>query len=976
MKKGKYCFNDPTVRCKDYINTNCVNYTGGNLINIQVSTNDTLTDILISLDEIIENIDGGITSDEKVKVSFNDTVAGYLNGKLIEGVGISLIENNNGGNETFEIINTDPDQVVVLTEGTNITITGTYPNFTISASGSGSGDVTGGDNVGVGEGVFAQKTGSILEFKSLIEGVGISLSSDPDEITIVNSAPDQVVVLTESTGIDITGTYPNFTITNSAPDQTVILTEGSGIDVSGTYPNFTITHEDTSTVSNLDTSNAQVIDTLTFDTFGHVQTVTTRNLTLSDLGYTPVTDTNFGNTNITFTGNRTHTVGGFNTIFNNSGSWTWNLPANNTNVFDVYGAKGVFFEITGIDSGQSYYGYYDLWPTFNEISLTRGTGHTTIAQNPSTAGSSTVISSKVGSAGSFIGILNTEIYIDPRDGELTIYSLPNISTQDRLIGQYSSTEKIGYITLGTGLSLAAGVLSSTGSYTDEQAQDTIFGAIVDGTGISTSYNDVGNSFTITNSAPDQTVTLVAGGGIGISGFYPNFTIVNSDRGSTQNIFKNIAVSGQSTVIADDNDDILTLVAGTGVTITTDATTDSITINAGTSGTVNTGAALKAAYYPSAGTVVDDWIGVEFGNTNLNTKITAQTLTEVGLEIKAAASQSANLLNISSSAGTGNLISVDGSGNALFSARARFAGVVSGTAAGIDRIDIGTEGGTPRMYFEDAGAPIWAIDNNGGIFRWFTPGIVQFDVSTVAGSFANSLTIGQIQGGATSARQLHVIEDNATNTGVTILQRLTHTTSGTPGIGIGAGMEFVVETSAGNNEIGARIDAVTTNVTSTTEDFDIVFRTMTGGASVSESLRIKADGKLQIQSLANDNSETKLVVWNSTDKILEYRTAASISGGSSGYTVHSITNADHPYTIAETSGDIIILADSSGGAITVNVPTAVGNTAKYTIKLVTAGNTLTITPDGVETIDGSATAPISVANVALTFISDNANLYIM
>jgi len=58
---------------------------------------------------------------------------------------------------------------------------------------------------------------------------------------------------------------------------------------------------------------------------------------------------------------------------------------------------------------------------------------------------------------------------------------------------------------------------------------------------------------------------------------PNITITNTDRGSSQAIFKNFAVSGQSTVVADTNNDTLTLVAGSNVTITTNATTDTITI---------------------------------------------------------------------------------------------------------------------------------------------------------------------------------------------------------------------------------------------------------------------------------------------------------------------------------------------------------------------------------------------------------------
>jgi hypothetical protein len=49
----------------------------------------------------IENMPAG--TDEKAKVSSNDTTAGYLNGKLVAGSNITLTENNNGGNETLTI---------------------------------------------------------------------------------------------------------------------------------------------------------------------------------------------------------------------------------------------------------------------------------------------------------------------------------------------------------------------------------------------------------------------------------------------------------------------------------------------------------------------------------------------------------------------------------------------------------------------------------------------------------------------------------------------------------------------------------------------------------------------------------------------------------------------------------------------------------------------------------------------------------
>jgi hypothetical protein len=49
----------------------------------------------------IENMPAG--TDEKAKVSSNDTTAGYLNGKLVAGSNITFTENNNGGNETLTI---------------------------------------------------------------------------------------------------------------------------------------------------------------------------------------------------------------------------------------------------------------------------------------------------------------------------------------------------------------------------------------------------------------------------------------------------------------------------------------------------------------------------------------------------------------------------------------------------------------------------------------------------------------------------------------------------------------------------------------------------------------------------------------------------------------------------------------------------------------------------------------------------------
>jgi hypothetical protein len=68
--------------------------------------------------------------------------------------------------------------------------------------------------------------------------------------------------------------------------------------------------------------------------------------------------------------------------------------------------------------------------------------------------------------------------------------------------------------------------------------------------------------------------LSAGGTANLGG---TVSLTNTDRGSSQNIFKNIAVGGQSTVVADNNDDTLTLATDGSLVITTNATSDTITL---------------------------------------------------------------------------------------------------------------------------------------------------------------------------------------------------------------------------------------------------------------------------------------------------------------------------------------------------------------------------------------------------------------
>ena len=137
------------------------------------------------------------------------------------GTGLSLVGT--------EFTNTAPDQTVILTGSGATTITGTYPNFTISSTDTNT---------------------------TYTAGTGLSLVGT----TFNNTAPDLTVSLTGSGATTVSGIYPSFTISstdttfsagtglslvgttfnNTAPDQIVSLTGTGATTVTGTYPNFTI----------------------------------------------------------------------------------------------------------------------------------------------------------------------------------------------------------------------------------------------------------------------------------------------------------------------------------------------------------------------------------------------------------------------------------------------------------------------------------------------------------------------------------------------------------------------------------------------------------------------------------------------------------------------------------------------------------------------------------------------------------------
>jgi len=129
-------------------------------------------------------------------------------------------------------------------------------------------------------------------------------------------------------------------------------------------------------------------------------------------------------------------------------------------------------------------------------------------------------------------------------------------------------------------------------------------ATVSGGGASDSFATIaiaGQSSVVADSATD-TLTLVAGTGITLTTDAGTDSITITNSGSSQNTFSIVAVAGQSNVEADSGTDTLTLAAGTGISLTTNAGTDTVTIT----NTVSAGATAFTGLSDRADLTIDQF----------------------------------------------------------------------------------------------------------------------------------------------------------------------------------------------------------------------------------------------------------------------------------------------------------------------------------------------------------------------------------
>jgi hypothetical protein len=386
----------------------------------------------------------------------------------------------------------------------------------------------------------------------------IAVSGQSD--VVADAYNDTLTFATSGTGFTITtdASTDTITLTNTLPDQTVILTAGSGIGVTGTYPTFTI--DNTSPSSGGTVTSISTTAPITGGTITATGTIGITQSSGGADGYLSSADwTTFNSKEPALTkGNLTETTSSVLTI------------AGGTNAVIGSGTTIAVSQATTSTSG--YLSSTD-WNTFNAKEPVLTKGNLTEATS--------AILTITGGTGSVIGS-GTTIAVSQATGSSS--------------GYLSSTD---WTTFNNKASDSFKTIAVTGqsNVVADSNSDTL--TLAGGGGVTITTD--ASTDTITISSTSGTVTSVAiadGGGLNITGSpitsSGTITIENTDRGSGQNIFKNFAVTGSATVVADNNDDTVTFEAGTGITLTSNSSSDTITITnsaPSSGGTVTSVAAL-------------------------------------------------------------------------------------------------------------------------------------------------------------------------------------------------------------------------------------------------------------------------------------------------------------------------------------------------------------------------------------------------
>lgn len=310
--------------------------------------------------------------------------------------------------------------------------------------------------------------------------------------TLRSSSGTDVRIIS-GTGISTTSNSSSITITNSSPDQVVSITGGGINSISGTYPSFTVTGTE---VDGSVTNEIQQIDT--FSLSGNILRVSlsSDNVPAKSVDLSPYVNVA---TDLSFN---------LDTLRSSTGT-------------DVRIIAGTGMTTSSTSSGITINNAGDLSNTneLQNLSYNVATSALTIS-----GGTGTAIPIFLGATG-----VDGERGLVPKPfaGEDT-YFLRGDGQWWNIADQLLTNE--GSLTVGAGASNTSLIQSNTSGSTAVTIQA--------GTGLSIS--EAGNTITLTNSAPDQTVSITGAGINNVTGTYPSFTITGTEvDGSVTNEIQQI-----------------------------------------------------------------------------------------------------------------------------------------------------------------------------------------------------------------------------------------------------------------------------------------------------------------------------------------------------------------------------------------------------------------------------------------------------
>jgi plastocyanin len=388
----------------------------------------------------------------------------------------------------------------------------------------------------------------------------------------------------------------------------------------------------------------------------------------------------------------------------------------------------------------------------------------------------------------------------------------------------------------------------------------------------------------------------------------------ASESSLPNTFSTITIAGQSSVVADTTADTLTLVAGTGITLTTDASTDTITIT----GTASTGNITFA------------------GNTIDSADSTAITVTPavnfesdvvVGNEIVFAdgSRQSTSAVGIpgpqgeqgpagATGAGTGDVLSAGG--GYVDNRIVRYDGV-TGTIIQVSSASISDTGLLTATGFSGDGSLITALNATE-----LTSGTIpnaRFPATLPAVSGAN-LTALPATLPASSGANLTALNATELTSGTMPDARFPATLPTVSGVNLTA--LNATQLTSGTVPI-ARIGATGTPSGSTYLRGDNSWATVSGGAASDSFATIAVAGQSNV--VADSASDTLTLVAGSnititTDAGTDTITIAAAGGGSTSDSFATIAVAGQSNVVADSSTDTLTLVAGTGITITTNAGT--------------------------------------------------------